>query len=73
MPIFALAPPSAQAGPLVKSAGNCTTGALEQPFRRWLDPLRYALVPGGSFESGAPGWTLGRASVGSGNETFYVH
>ena len=27
---------------------------LEQPFKRWLDPAKYFLVPGGSFEDGAP-------------------
>jgi hypothetical protein len=68
-----LAAPAAQAGPLVKSAGNCTTGPVETPFTRWLDPLGYSLTQGGSFEDGASGWTLGTAKVVSGNEPFYVH
>jgi hypothetical protein len=65
--------PAAEAGPLVASAANCSTAPLERPFLRWLDPLSYMLVPGGSFEAGAPGWNLSRASVVTGNEPFYVH
>ena len=45
---------------------------LEQPFTRWLDYFRYTLVPGGSFEGGATGWKLSKASVVRDNETFYV-
>jgi hypothetical protein len=65
---------SASAGILVntESAKNCTTQVLEQPFKRWLDYFHYTLVPGGNFESGAPAWTLSKAKVVSGNETFYV-
>jgi hypothetical protein len=38
------------------------------------DKSNYVLVPGGSFESGATGWTLGRgAAVVSGNEPWKVH
>ena len=70
----ALAPGSASAGILVntESAKNCTAQVLEQPFKRWLDYFNYTLVPGGNFESGAPAWTLSKAKVVSGNETFYV-
>jgi hypothetical protein len=69
-----LAPATANAGILVntESAKNCTTQVLEQPFKRWLDYFSYTLVPGGNFESGAPAWTLSKAKVVSGNETFYV-
>jgi hypothetical protein len=65
---------TAHAGILVntESAKNCTTQVLEQPFKRWLDYFNYTLVPGGNFESGAPAWTLSKAKVVSGNETFYV-
>jgi hypothetical protein len=68
----ALAAPSAQAGVLVSSATDCEDQVLEQPFTRWLDPMSYTLVRGGSFEDGAPGWTLGSASVVAGNESFKV-
>src|SRR3954462_4925954 len=71
--VLAVAAPAAQAGPLVESATDCTTGVVETPFKRWLDALGYSLVPGGSFENGASGWTLGTASVATGNESFYVH
>lgn len=51
----------------------CPDQELEQPFLRFLDPMRYAIAPGGSFESGAPGWRLtGGATVVRGNETYYV-
>jgi hypothetical protein len=65
---------SANAGILVntESAKNCTTQVFQQPFKRWLDYFSYTLVPGGNFESGAPAWTLSKAKVVSGNETFYV-
>jgi hypothetical protein len=70
----ALAPATAHAGILVntESAENCSTQVLEQPFKRWLDYSQYTLIPGGDFEPGSPGWSLSRASVVSGNETFYV-
>ena len=65
---------SANAGILVntESAKNCTTQVLQQPFTRWGDSAQYTLVPGGNFESGAPAWTLSKAKVVSGNESFYV-
>ena len=71
--VLALAAPAAQAGPLVQSAGDCAAGTLEHPFVRWLDPLGYVLTPGGSFEDGASGWSVGAGKVVSGNEPFYVH
>jgi hypothetical protein len=52
---------------------TCDTNA-SQPFKRWGDNANYVLVPGGSFENGTTGWTLGRGvTVVSGNEPFYVH
>jgi hypothetical protein len=52
---------------------SCNTNA-SQPFARWGDTSSYVLAPGGAFESGAPGWTLGPgATVVSGNEPYYVH
>jgi len=66
--------PTAQAGPLLDSlGGSCPPQPLQQPFLRWLDPLHYTLVDGGSFEAGASGWALSRSRVVSGNEPFYVH
>jgi hypothetical protein len=68
------AAPTAQAGLLVASAPSCNAVTLEQPFKRWLDPLSYSLVPDGGLERGGAGWSLsGGAKVVSGNETFYVH
>jgi hypothetical protein len=65
---------SASAGVLVKTTTNCAGQALSTPFSHWLDPMHYTLLPGGSFEGGAAGWTLnGGARVTSGNETYKVH
>ncbi len=65
--------PTASAGVLVQSAGNCAAQPLEQPFLRWLDPAQYTLLPGGTFEGSTSGWTLSGARVVSGNEPYYVH
>jgi hypothetical protein len=65
--------PSARAGELVDLAESCPEARLEQPFRPWLDPMEYTLIPGGTFESGAPGWGLWGAGVVAGNEPWYVH
>ena len=64
---------TATAGNLEDSASSCSSQVLEQPFKRWLDPAKYFLVPGGSFEDGAPGWQLKGSSVVDGNESFVVH
>jgi len=65
------AAPSSGASTLTSS---CNYGAASRPFVPWLDLASYTLVPGGSFEAGAPGWTLaGGARVVSGNESFYAH
>lgn len=68
--MFAAAP--ANAGLLVASAPDCTTGALTKPFAPWGDNANYVLGPGGSFENAAGAWSLNGASVVSGNESFYV-
>jgi len=67
----AIAAPLAQAGTSRSDAG-CPAGVVEHPFA--LDPLSYYLVPGGTFENGAPGWQLnGGARIVDGNSTFYAH
>jgi hypothetical protein len=51
----------------------CDSAALSQPFSQWTDSNEYKLVPGGSFEKGASGWTLSHgASIVSGSEPFGV-
>jgi hypothetical protein len=64
---------SATAGNLDDSGPSCSAQVLEQPFKRWLDPGKYFLVPGGSMEDGAAGWQLKGSSVVDGNESFFVH
>jgi hypothetical protein len=58
--------PSANAGVLVASAPNCQPQALVKPFTAYGDQSNYTLLPGGSFDNGAPGWSLSRAAVVSG-------
>jgi hypothetical protein len=71
--LLALPAASAHAGLLVNTTTACESQALSQPFLRWADPLSYTLAPNGALEAGAVDWTLSKASVVSGNETFYVH
>ena len=53
---------------------SCNYGPASHPFGSWGDVASYTLVPGGSFESGALGWTLsGGARVVSGNESYYAN
>jgi hypothetical protein len=53
---------------------TCDTTASQPFYNIDGDTSNYVLVPGGSFESGAPGWTLGRgAAVVSGNEPWRVN
>jgi hypothetical protein len=70
---LALAAPTAQAGVLVASDPDCAAQDLSQPFLPWTDVANYQLGPAGTFESGADGWQLSGASVGKGNEDFFVH
>ena len=68
-----VAAPSAQAGPLVASAGDCAAQELSQPFMPWADPAHYTLAPDGGFEEGGSTWSLDDgAAVVSGNESHYV-
>jgi hypothetical protein len=61
---MALSAPSANAGVVVSSAGNCADQSTDQVFRPWLDPMSYTIVPGGS---------LNGSSVVAGNEPWEVH
>lgn len=50
----------------------CPAQPLSQPFSPWGDENSYFLVPGGSFESGTPSWSLQNAALTAGNEPFAV-
>ena len=51
--------------------GNPCGEQLSQPFAQFGDNSSYTLIPGGSFESGAPSWSLkGGAAVVGGNEPY---
>jgi hypothetical protein len=67
----AVTPQSAEGGLIGTGAASGCDTAASHPFEAWGDNANYLLVPGGSFEAGTPGWTLGRgAYVGPGNEPF---
>jgi hypothetical protein len=50
----------------------CGSTATSHPFKQFGDNAAYSLVQGGSFESGAPGWSLSNAKVVGGNESYNV-
>jgi hypothetical protein len=53
------------------STDACDNSALTEPFAPWQDTSLYKLVPGGSFEGGASGWTLsGGARIVAGSEPY---
>jgi hypothetical protein len=62
----------ATAAPAVASACTVATGPASTAFSQFGDSASYVLAPGGSFESGTPGWTLNGAAIQSGNESFGV-
>jgi hypothetical protein len=53
-------------------APACESTPSSMPFLRFLDVGKYSPVAGGSFEQGAPGWSLQNAEVVSGNESYNV-
>jgi hypothetical protein len=67
------AAPVAHAGPIVDTATDCDDQVVEFPFKPWIDPAPYVLLPNGHVE-GSREWQLaGEAAVALGNEWFYVH
>ena len=50
----------------------CSSSATSEPFAKFGDTAAYAPLAGGSFESGAPGWSLSNSTVVSGNESYNV-
>src|SRR5947209_18904370 len=56
--MLAAVAPSAHAGLLSLAPGACGQ-QMSEPFAQFGDANEYALVPGGSFEPGTPGWRLG--------------
>ena len=50
----------------------CPSSPTSTPFKQFGDSAAYSLVQGGSFESGAPGWSLSKSAVVVGNESYNV-
>ena len=48
---------------LTGKADACAGRVLSQPFAPWNDSATYFPAPGGTFESGAPGWSLTGGSL----------
>ena len=70
----ALGAPAASANVLTEPGlPGCEDRPVEQPFAAFGDRANYSLVGGGSFESGATGWTLSRSAVVSGSNPFQVN
>lgn len=69
--VAAAAAPAAHAGPLVASA-SCESKPVAQVFLPWADPANYFLADGGTFESGAAGWSLAGSALAGGNEPWKV-
>ena len=61
----------AGASPAIASACKPASGGSDV-FQAFGDSAAYTLAPGGSFESGASGWSLSDASVVAGNESYHV-
>lgn len=58
----------------VPAAANaaCQSTPTTKAFQAFGDPNDYSLVPNGGFEFGSAGWSLNRASVVAGNESWSV-
>ncbi|MGO9319723.1 MAG: hypothetical protein ACLQBY_02810 [Solirubrobacteraceae bacterium] len=63
---------SSAASALAATPAACASSPVSTPFEQFGDNAEYSLVPGGSFESGAPGWSLTNSTVVSGNESYEV-
>ncbi len=83
MVLFAFTAPLAHAGLISgllpglispsDTPATCNTSSSQAFAKVDGDYSNYVLVPGGAFEAGAAGWTLGRSvAVGSGNEPWKV-
>lgn len=57
---------------LAATAEGCAPTPLSTPFAQFGDSAQYGPVAGGSFESGAAGWSLSNATVVAGNESYEV-
>jgi hypothetical protein len=51
----------------------CPAATTAKVFSGFGDSADYSLVSNGAFESGTTGWSLTRAAVTSGNESYKVH
>jgi hypothetical protein len=58
----------------VPAAANaaCQSTPTTKAFQAFGDPNAYSLVPNGGFEYGSAGWSLNRAAVVAGNESWSV-
>jgi hypothetical protein len=52
---------------------SCSYPSNGRTFSQWGDLSTYVPAPGGTFEGGAAGWNLSKASVVDGNESFFLN
>jgi hypothetical protein len=57
---------------VASTSAVCPSAPTSTPFAQFGDSADYSLVPGGSFESGAPGWSLTGSTIVTGNESYEV-
>ena len=62
----------AVAGVPAAAEAACTATPTAKVFKQFGDIADYSLLPGGNFEKATTGWTLTKASVASGNESYKV-
>jgi hypothetical protein len=54
------------------ASAACPSTPTSTQFKQFGDTASYSLLQGGSFESGAPGWSLTKSTVVAGNESYNV-
>jgi hypothetical protein len=54
------------------ASSTCPSSSTSHPFAKFGDNAAYTLLSGGSFESGTSGWSLSKAAVAAGNESYNV-
>jgi hypothetical protein len=63
---------SAPASAFLSLFPTCPVRPTSTPFAAWDDDNSYSVIPGGTFEDGAAGWTLSGVPIVPDNEIFHV-
>jgi hypothetical protein len=70
--VLALAPLATVAAPAIANACTLAPATISHPFAQYGDTADYTLIPGGTFQTAAAGWSYSRAATapGPGPDTF---